>query len=167
MGKKIVVQNDPVEGTDKHNGQGDATNPSPPPDSVPSTWVAEFDYVGKMTDRLSDFVSINGKPFALKNSKSSLNPGETAAPAGKHAGPQGKNFMPPAPPPFPAKKTALQITDAVGEGNPNSAAGSTFVSVGGTPVLLDGDRIDTCDGLSIPGNSTVTAQNQDFVSCGE
>lgn len=166
MGKLIVVKNDTVEGTDKHNVTGDATNPSPPPPSVPSSvWVADFDYVGKMTDALSDFVKIDGQPVALKNSKSSLNPGEDAAPTGKHAGAQGKNFIPAAPPPFPATKSALSITDPIGEGTPNAAAGSSFVSAGGTAVLLDGDKIDTCDGLNIPGNSTVTAESQAFVSC--
>ncbi|MFH7245301.1 MAG: hypothetical protein ACHWZW_20890 [Spirulina sp.] len=168
MGKKIVVQNDAVEGTDKHNVMGDATNPSPPPPSIPSTvWVADFDYVGKMTDGLSDFVHINGQAIALKTSKSSLNPGEDVAPTGKHSGAQGKTFVPPAPPPFPATQANLTITDPIGDGKPNLGAGSRFVSIGGTAILLDGDRIDTCDGLSVPGNSTVSAANQDFVSCSE
>lgn len=167
MGTLIIIENDKVEGTDKHNVSGNATNPAAPPPSIPSTWVAEFDYVGKMTDALSDFVSIDGQPLATTGSKSALNPGEDVAPTGKHSGPMGKNFIPPAPPPFPATKALLAITDPVGEGNPSATAGSTFVSIDGVAVLLDGDAIDTCDGLSIPMNSTVTSENQDFVSCSE
>jgi hypothetical protein len=151
MGKHIIVENDQVVGTDKHNVTGDATNPAPPPDSVPaSKWVAEFDYKGKMTSQLSTFVNINDKPLAVKTSQSSLNPGEAVAPTGAHSGPMGKNFLPPAPPPFPAKKLALQITDPVGVGKPSANAGS---------------KMDTCDGLNTPMNATVTAQNQNFVAC--
>ena len=164
MGKLIVVENDKVEGTDKHNVTGQATNPSPPPPTVPYTGVGDFDYVGKMTDQLSDFVKIAGKAVALKSSKSSLNPGENAAPTGKHSGPMGKNFVPPTPAPIP---TSLSITDPIGEGNPSATSGSSFVKVDGVEVLLDGDKIDTCDGLGVPMNSTVTAENQDFVSCSE
>lgn len=162
MSKLVAVQNDKVEGTDRHNVQGNATNPSPPPPTVPYTGVGEFDYAGKMTDDLSDFVKIGGKAAALKTSKSSLNPGEAAAPAGKHSGPQGKNFAPPAPAPIPL---SLSIKDTIGAGVPSAAAGSQFVKIGGAAVLLDGDKIDTCDGLGVPMNSTVTAENQDFVSC--
>jgi hypothetical protein len=165
MGKLIVVENDKVEGTDKHNVSGQATNPSPPPPpTVPYTGVGDFDYVGKMTDQLSDFVKINGKPVALKSSKSSLNPGESSPPTGKHSGPAGKNFQPPTPVPIAA---SLSITDQIGEGKPSATSGSSFVKVASTAVLLDGDKIDTCDGLSVPMNSTVTAENQDFVSCSE
>lgn len=160
MGKLIVVENDKVEGTDKHNVSGNATNPGASP-TVPYTGVGDFDYVGKMTDQLSDFVKVNGKPVALKSSKSSLNPGESA-PTGKHAGPAGKNFLPPAPVPI---ASSLSIADPIGEGKPSALSGSSFVKVSSTEVLLDGDKIDTCDGLSVPMNSTVTAENQDFVSC--
>ena len=123
--------------------------------------VADFDYKGKLTDSLSDFVNIGGKAVATISSKSSLNPGENT-PAGSHHGMQGKNFLPPTPTPIPA---TISITDPVGEGAPSATAGSQFVSIGGDAVLLDSDKIDTCDGLSIPMNSTVTAENQDFVSC--
>ncbi|UBF27082.1 hypothetical protein K9N68_03675 [Kovacikia minuta CCNUW1] len=168
MGKRIIVENDKVEGTDKHNVKGDATNPSAPPPSVPnSVWVAEYDYKGKITEQLSDFVRISGKPLAVKTSKSSLNPGEATAPAGSHSGPKGRNFIPLTPPPFPAKITDLKITDSVGEGKPSANAGSSFVKVGGVAVLLDGNKIDTCDGTSKPMNSTVTSENQDFVACSE
>jgi len=161
MAKLITVENDKVEGTDKHNVKGDATNPGAPPPTVPYIGVGDFDYKGKMTDALSDFVKIDGKPVALKSSKSSLNPGETAM-GGKHHGSGGSNFMPAAPVPI---APSLSIPDPVGEGNPNAGAGSSFVTIGGTEVLLDGDKIDTCDGLGIPANSTVTAEGQDFVNC--
>jgi hypothetical protein len=164
VGKLIVVENDKVEGTDKHNVSGNATNPGAPPPTVPYAGVADFDYSGKMTDQLSDFIKIDGKAIALVNSKSSLNPGESAPPSGKHSGPMGKNFVPPTPQPIPI---SLSITDSVGTGVPSATAGSTFVKSGGVKVLLDSNKIDTCDGLSIPMNSTVTAENQSFVSCAE
>ncbi len=169
MGTLVVVENDKVEGTDKHNVSGDATNPLAPPPTIPnSVWVADFDYVGKMTEGLSDFVNIDGEPMALVTSQSSLDPGEDAPPSGRHSGPMGSNFIPPAPPPAPPPfLLALSIDDPVGTGDPNAAAGSSFVKVDGDAVLLDGDAIDTCDGLSVPANSTVTAENQDFVSCSE
>lgn len=163
MGTLIVIEGDKVEGTDKHNVSGQATNPGAPPPTIPYTGIADFDYKGKMTDALSDFVSIGGKPAAVVTSKSSLNPGEDT-PAGKHHGMQGSNFTPPSPSPIAA---TMSITDPVGEGTPSAGMGSTFVTVGGTAVLLDGDSIDTCDGLSTPMNSTVTASEQDFVSCSE
>lgn len=164
MGKLIVVRNDGVEGTDKHNVSGDATNPSPPPATVPYLGVGDFDYVGKMTDQLSDFVSIDGQTVAKTDSKSSLNPGEDASPSGKHSGPMGSNFTPPTPAPI---SLSLSIDDPIGEGNPSATSGSSFVKIDGVAVLLDGDKIDTCDGLGTPMNSTVTAENQDFVSCSE
>lgn len=161
MAKLITVENDKVEGTDKHNVSGDATNPGAPPPTIPYTGVGDYDYKGKMTDALSDFVTIGGKPVAITSSKSSLNPGETAF-GGKHHGSGGSNFVPPAPVPIAA---TLSISDSVGEGKPNAGAGSSFVTIGGTKILLDGDKIDTCDGLGIPANSTVTAEGQDFVNC--
>src|SRR5262245_15728007 len=163
MGKLIVVENDKVEGTDKHNVSGQATNPSAPPPTIAYAGVGDFDYVGKMTDQLSDFVKIDGKPVALKSSKSSLNPGESS-PTGKHSGPAGTNFTPPTPTPI---ASSLSITDSIGEGKPSASSGSSFVKVASTALLLDGDKIDTCDGLSVPMNSTVTAEKQSFVSCSE
>ena len=163
MAKLITVDGDKVEGTDKHNVSGQATNPGAPPPTISYTGVADFEYKGKMADQLSDFVSIGGKAAATVASKSALNPGEDS-PAGKHHGMQGSSFLPPAPSPIAA---TISITDPVGEGKPSATAGSSFVKIGGEAALLDGDAIDTCDGLSIPMNSTVTAQNQDFVSCSE
>ena len=165
MAKLIVVENDKVEGTDKHNVAGNAVPPVTPPPTVPYVGVGDFDYAGKMTDQLSDFAKVGGKPVALKSSKSSLNPGESAAPAGRHSGPQGKSLMPSAP--NTPVAISLSITDPVGEGKPSATSGSTFVKVDSKPVLLDGDKIDTCDGLGVPMNSTVTAEGQDFVNCSE
>lgn len=166
MGKLIIVENDKVEGTDKHNVKGPGTTNSTPPSAATYIGVGDFDYAGKMTDQLSDFVKIAGKPVALKSSKSSLNPGESAPPEGKHSGPKGKNLAPPDTGPIIPTMPSLQITDTpIGEGKPSASSGSSFVKVNSTAVLLDGDKIDTCDGLSKPMNSTVTAENQDFVSC--
>ena len=160
MAKLITVDGDKVEGTDKHNVSGSAT---PPPPGAPYVGIGDFDYKGKLADQLSDFVSIGGKAAATVASRSALNPGEDT-PAGKHHGMQGGNWLPPSPAPV---IHSLSITDPVGEGKPSASAGSSFVKIGGDAALLDGDAIDTCDGLSIPMNSTVTAQNQDFVSCSE
>lgn len=163
MGTLVVVENDKVEGTDKHNVSGTGIIPGAPPTEGPYTGIGSFDYKGKMTDQLSDFVKIDGRPVAVVTSRSSLNPGESA-PGGGHHGSSGSGLLPNAPAITP-KAPTLSITDAIGEGKPSATAGSTFVRIGGDKVLLDGDSIDTCDGLSIPMNSTVTAGGQSFVSC--
>lgn len=167
MGKLVVVENDKVEGTDKHNVSGPGTTTSAPPSPATYKGIGDFDYVGKMTDQLSDLVKIAGKPVALKSSKSSLNPGESVPPAGKHSGPVGKNLVPPTTGPIVPTVPSLSITDPIGTGIPSATSGSKFVKIGGVEILLDGDKIDTCDGLSVPMNSTVTVENQDFVSCSE
>ncbi|WP_119730199.1 hypothetical protein [Thermomonospora amylolytica] len=164
MAALLVVKGDPVRGTDKHNVFGQATNPAAPPPTVPYKGVGSFSYEGTMSERLSDLLSINGVPVALTDSRSSLNPGQTAPPVGKHSGPAGSDFIPPTPQPIP---TSLQITDPVGTGTANANVGSALVSVGGRAVLLDGDAIDTCDGLGVKANSTVTAETQDFVRASE
>jgi hypothetical protein len=169
MGKKVVVENDKVEGTDKHNvaGVGQTVPPPPPPVPYPYVGIASFDYVGKMTGQLSDFVKIDGKPAAVKTSTSSLNSGESA-PSGKHGGPQAQSPSPPlSTSSYSVQASALSITDPVGTGNPSSTAGSSFVKIASVAVLLDSDKIDTCDGLSKTMNSTVTSEKQDFVSCSE
>lgn len=165
MSKLIIVESDKVQGTDKHNVTGPAT---PPPPNQTYKGVGDYDYVGSMTDQLSSFVRIEGKWVALISSKSSLNPGESTPPTGKHSGPMGRNFDPDAPVPMiTSAPPAPAITDQVGTGIANASAGSSFVAIDGTNVLLDGDRIDTCDGLGNTGNSTVTSQEQSFVFCSE
>jgi hypothetical protein len=154
VGKLVVVENDPVQGTDTHNVAGTDTFKNP------YSGTGDFDYKGKMTDALSDFFRIGGKPVATVGSRSSLDPGETA-PGGGHSGPRGSNWNPSA----PAPDTALvNITGPVGEGRPSATAGSTFVKVGGEAVLMDADPIDTC-GIGPPANSRVAAEGQSFVSC--
>jgi len=162
MGKLVVVLNDAVKGKDKHNVVGQAQNPAPIPPVIPYVGIGTFDYEGKMLLQLSDFVRINGKPVAIKTSQSMLNPQEPIPPVGKHSGPQGKMFIPPVPKPI---EITLNIIDPIGIGKPSVIAGSSFVKINGIPVLLDKDKMDTCDGLMIPMNSTVTASNQNFVSC--
>ena len=159
MGKLIVVRGDTVEGTDKHNVKGNAT---PPPPGAQYLGIGSYIYRGKITDSLSTFVKIGGKAVAVTTSNSSLNAGETA-PSGGHNGASGNNFMPPAP--APLLDPTLLITDPIGTGIPNASAGSALLTIGGIKVLLDGDKIDTCDGLHVPANSIVTASGQSFVSC--
>lgn len=161
MGIRIIVENDKVEGQDRHNVEGDAVVGT---STVPYVGTAVFDYVGKMTDSLSDFVFIDGQPVALTSSESSLDPGEDAAPAGRHSGPMGSDFLPPNP---NLLIPTVEITDPVGTGRPAASAGSSLVRVGGTPVLLDGDVIDTCDSLPAPSPPTVQAGRQDFVEVSE
>lgn len=161
MAKLLIVEKDAVRGTDKHNVSGMATNPAPPPPTVPYVGVGDYTYTGAMTDELSDFVFIDGMPVALTTSRSSLDLRQDVPPAGGHSGPAGSKFTLPTPVPIPL---TLRITDPIGVGRPNVGAGSGFVSVAGRPVLLDGDAIDTCDGLGIPANSTVTSSRQSFVS---
>jgi uncharacterized Zn-binding protein involved in type VI secretion len=168
MAKLVVVKGDPVQGTDKHNVSGTGPNPAPPPAPTPVNYagIGSYQYVGSMTDSLSSFVKIGGKPAALVSSNSSLNPGQSAPPAGLHSGPAGSDFAPGAGSPAPVPTTAtLSITDAIGTGVPNSAAGSALLTIGGTKALLDGDKIDTCDGLGAKANSAVTAAGQSFVRC--
>jgi uncharacterized Zn-binding protein involved in type VI secretion len=156
MGRPIVVKGDPVRGTDTHNVTG--TTGSPP---VPYTGVADYAYKGAITDATSDFVRIGGTPVALTTSRSTLDPGETAPPAGGHYGPAGSNFQPAGP-----NTPTVTITDTpLGTGTPGAGAGSALLTVDGTPVLLDGDAIDTCTGVGATAGSTVTAQGQDFVRC--
>ena len=168
MGKLIVVENDKVKGTDKHNVTG--TGPLLPSGTGNYVGTGDFDYAGKMTDALSDLVKIGGKAVAQKSSKSSLNPGETASPLGKHSGPAGKKVVagPGSVAPEPTPITLTISPDLVGEGKPSTASGSKFVSVASIAILLDGDAISTCDGQNPTNtNSTVTAEGQDFVSCSE
>jgi uncharacterized Zn-binding protein involved in type VI secretion len=169
MGKLVVVQNDAVKGTDTHNVSGVGPNPAAPPPLAAFAGTGSYQYTGSMTDSLSTFVQIGGKPVALVTSKSSLNPNETTPPTGGHSGPAGSNFAPGALSvatlPLPLGPPLLIIKDVIGTGVPNAAAGSALLTIGGVKVLLDGDKIDTCDGTGSKGNSIVTAAGQSFVSC--
>ena len=166
MATLIVVNGDKVEGTDTHNVSGPGIVKE---GGAPATYVgtASYEYKGKMTDDLTDFITIDVSYVAVKSSKSSLNPGEDVPVAGGHSGPMGSNFSPDATTPIVATIPLLLISEPVGEGNPSSGSGSSFVKIEGVEVLLDGDGIDTCDGNSATENSTVTAETQDFVSCSE
>lgn len=159
MDRLVIVENDPVRGTDTHNVSGSTKNPPPPL----YTGTGDFDYDGAMTEQLVDFVRIDGMAVAVVSSGSTLNTGEDVPPAGKHSGPTGSNFTPAAPAPNPM---TLVIIDApLGAGEPNAGAGSALLTVDGVQVLLDGDDIDTCSGVGAPAGSAVTATGQDFVSC--
>jgi hypothetical protein len=161
----LIVDGDPVEGTDTHNVAATAVDSSSGA-TVPWTGTGNYTYTGAMTTDLSTFVKISGSAVGLTTSASSLNLGETAPPGG-HFGPSGSSFTPATSQPTTAATQTPgteTITDSIGTGNPGSDAGSDFVSVGGDPVLLDQDPIDTCDGTGAKGNSTVTASTQSFVT---
>ncbi|MCP4414302.1 MAG: hypothetical protein GY808_17235 [Gammaproteobacteria bacterium] len=165
MGILIVIDGDKVEGTDNHNVSGTGTLPGSPPVPLTSfTGTADFDYKGSMTDELSDMVSISDKAVALVTSKSSLDPGEDST--GGHAPISAKNIVP-IPTMMTNTEVVSSITESIGTGIPSSDMGSSFVKIDGDGVLFDGDSIDTCDGSGGKGTSTVTAENQDFVSCSE
>jgi len=59
MAKLIIVENDKVEGTDTHGVAGIGPNPGAPPPTATFKGTGRFDYLGKMTDALSDFVKID------------------------------------------------------------------------------------------------------------
>jgi hypothetical protein len=158
VGKLVVVQSDPVQGTDKHPVTGPAV---PPPPGATFSGTGSYHYVGSVTGDLSTFVKIGGKPVGLVTSRSSLDPGETA-PGGGHNAASGTNFSPPSP--VPVLASLSFAPPLVGTGVPNVAAGSALLTISGTKVLLDSDKFDTCDGTG-SGNSTVTAAGQSFVSC--
>jgi hypothetical protein len=156
MGKLVVVKGDPVKGTDTHNVTG-ATS------TVPYAGTADFKYDGAVTGSLSDFVKIADVQVALVTSRSTLNSGEDAPPAGKHSGPQGANFVPSSP---TLITSSVLIGDTpLGTGVPNAGAGSSLLTVGGVKVLLNADKIDTCSGVGAKADSTVTAKAQQFVTC--
>jgi uncharacterized Zn-binding protein involved in type VI secretion len=152
MGKSIIVQGDRVQGSDEHEVAGTYTTPS---GSVQGTWKASYAYDGKVADGLSRFVRIAGRPVALRSSGCTLPP-----PGHDATSPTNKALLVPV----PETLTAF-VTQPDGKGLPSKGAGSAFVRVGGTAVLLDGDGFDTCGTTPGQGNSTVSAGGQDFVRC--
>jgi hypothetical protein len=156
MGRLAVVEGDPVRGTDTHNVTG--TIGSPP---APYTGVGDYAYRGSITGGTSGFVRIGGLPVALATSSSTLDPGETAPPAGGHYGPAGGTFRPSG----PSTPTLVIADTPLGTGTPGAGAGSALLTVDGTAVLLDADPVDTCSGVGATAGSSVTARGQDFVRC--
>lgn len=154
MGQKIIVDGDAVTGTCTHNVKGtDSSSGSP------CSGTADYTYNGKMDAQLSDFVTIAGQAVALINSQSHLNPGET-----------GSNHLASAStinPPTPSTCVIESFVGLsnIGVGQPHSSAGSTFVTVGGTAVLLDSDKMDTCGNQTNSGGSSVASSKQSFVAC--
>jgi hypothetical protein len=154
MGKLVVVQGDAVQGKDTHT----VTWVGPAPASTPVSGTADFQYIGTITAMLSAFVKMGGQPVALASSQSSLKPGA----AGGHLPVLATDLKPIAPPPTPGSLTLAPAI--VGVGKPNAASGSSLLTIGKVKVLLDGDKMDTCDNTG-SANSTVTASGQTFVKC--
>jgi hypothetical protein len=156
MSKLLAVEGDPVDGKDTHNVTG------PTSSNPPATYFGTGDYAykGELTDGLSDFVTVGGKALAVVTSASQLRAEGTT----DHTEVRGGNFKPPSPPPNPAKLTFVPAT-GIGAGRPSGDAGSALLTVNSVKALLDKDSFNTC---GIPGgskSSTVTASNQDFVTC--
>lgn len=161
----IIVDGDPVTGTDTHNVSGNAVDTSSGA-TVPWAGTGRYAYTGSMASALSGFVRIGGSAVAVSTSTSALDAGEDAGPTGGHSGPAGTQLAPGSAQPTTASvpiPASLAITDPIGTGTPGTGAGSGFVRIDGDPLLLDQDPIDTCDGAGNTGNSSVRAQGQDFV----
>lgn len=158
MSTLLVVEGDPVDGTDTHAVTGSTTS-NPP---APYAGTGDYAYKGEVTGGLSDFVTVGGVPVAVVTSSSTLRQDGTT----DHTEASGSAFSPSSPPPNPTTLAFVPPT-GVGAGAPNEAAGSGVLTIGGVAALLDGDPFDTC---GIPGgtaSSTVAAQNQSFVTCSE
>ena len=161
MGRALIVENDPVRGTDTHNVSGSNTNA--PPD--PYTGTGDYDYDGAMTERLIDFVTDRRderSPWSPAGARCSTRTRTAAGGEGTQARRAATSRR------RRRRRTPRRwsITDApLGTGVPNAGAGSTLLTVDGVQVLLDGDDIDTCSGVGAPAGSTVTATGQDFVTC--
>src|SRR3954452_1565686 len=155
MSPFLVVEGDPVDGTDTHDVAGSDTSQPP----VPYVGTGDYTYGGAVTDGLSSFVTIGGAPLAVVTSGSQLR----ADGAADHVAAAGGNYQPPSPAPNPAT-LLFQPPTGVGPGQPSANAGSALLTVNGAGALLDGDAFDTC---GIPGgadSSTVAAKGQDFVT---
>ena len=150
----VIVKGDPVSGSDTHAVTGQAATPAGP---AAYAGTATYPYDGTMTEELSDLVTIGDAPVATVDSRSSLRSGHLA---GTGAPP----FDPPATPALTPTPATFVFTATVGTGAPAEGAGSSFVTVGGSAVLLDGDKLDTCGDERGSGNSAVTSAGQSFVT---
>ena len=113
-------------------------------------------------------IATTTRPPSSETSRSTVDSGSSLRSA--HVATTGAApFNPPATPPaFVPVPTSFSFTgNADGTGAPSSGAGSSFVTIGDTPVLLDGDTLDTCGGEQGSGNSTVTSAGQSFVTVTE
>lgn len=154
MAKALIVHKDPVSGKDSHKVTGSGTTPNGT--TVSSTWTGSWDYKGTVTEALADWVTIREAPVAVDNSGSTLSSG--------HEPDEGAPYQPQSPVPT---TSSLDFDGTVGPGTPSTGAGSTFVTVEGRHVLLDGDTFDTCGSEKGTKNSTVSADGQAFVTASE
>jgi len=175
MSKLIIVEKDIVSnfGQDKHSVVGkDKVSKLPVPNQF------SYDFSGKVKEKNSgnDFVTISSIKIITK---------------GNNECPQDKDHK--ASEVTLTEKAAYElwakVNDLIGfgiitpvgipakddpdnNGENSNDAGSSFVTIKGAPVILDGDNFDTChfDGLTNKGrapNSTVKAEGQNFVTVTE
>ncbi|RMD99110.1 MAG: hypothetical protein D6814_06185 [Calditrichaeota bacterium] len=172
MAKLIVVENDVVSGVDKHSVYG--TN-----NSSGSPVMAQFsyDFSGKVVEKSggNDFVTIAGKIVITKGNNECPQMVDHMMANDKGTDPvtfeTWSSSNAPAGFGFVVGGAPLP-NEPDNNGENNSDAGSSFVTIEGAPVILDGDPFDTCNavGTSNSGrakNSTVEASNQDFVTVSE
>jgi hypothetical protein len=153
----VIVEGDPVSGSDTHKVTGNATTPT---GSVSYAGTATYPYDGTMTEQLSDFVTIGSAPVATVDSRSTLRAGHDATTG-------APPFNPPATPALTPVPSSFGFVATVGTGAPTDGAGSSFVTVGGTAVLLDDDGFDTCGDERGSGNASVASAGQSVVTVAE
>lgn len=157
MSRLVVVEGDPVDGTDTHDVTGSDTS-GPPPAAY--TGTGAYRYKGELRNDLSDVVTIGGRPLALVTSGSELRTDGQV----DHTAAAGSDFTPATPAPNPATLVFVPPT-GVGVGRPSAGAGSALLTVNDVRALLAGDRFDTCGIAGGDESSTVAAEGQDLVTC--
>jgi hypothetical protein len=176
MTKLIIVENDVVSniGMDKHSVHGTNTSSGTP---VSVANIFSYDFTGGVKEKSNgnDFVTINGKKIITKGNnecpqtQAHIFGNVTAADISAFSAwssnnaPDGFGFA-------PAPAPAAEEPDNNGENSRD--AGSSFVKINGTAIILDKDNFDTCSvsGSSNSGRSTtsqVTSSEQDFVTTHE
>lgn len=148
---KLVVEKDPVDGTDTHSVSGTL------PNSAPYSGTGDYDYQGEVVSGLSTLVTVDGVALAVVKSASKLRSDGLTA----HTAPLGKNFAPAGP---NAVTLVFVPPTGVGDGVPSATAGSTLLKVDGVKALLDGDTFDTCAITGGKAAASVAAQGQSWVT---
>lgn len=130
--KKLVVKDDQVSGTDKHDVTIQVGN-------SPQSGTATYDWKGPVRAEKAPFFTIGGKAVATVDDKADL---------------QSPHVLT-AGTPSPAGTITAWVGSPSNDAHPASGAGSTFFKAGGAYVLLDSDKFSGCQGND--SNLTVAA----------